>query len=74
MLDHVEIAVDVRSAVKRCGDTTLKKISLSIQDNEFFTLLGPSTYAGHRYARELDKEDIGDALPFCRENTELAVN
>ena len=43
MLDHVEIAVDVRSAVKRYGDfTALKKISLSIQDNEFFTLLGPS--------------------------------
>jgi spermidine/putrescine transport system ATP-binding protein len=43
MLDHVEIAVDVRSAVKRYGDfTALKKISISIQDNEFFTLLGPS--------------------------------
>ena len=43
MLDNVEIAVDVRSAVKRYGDfTALKKISLSIQDNEFFTLLGPS--------------------------------
>ncbi|WP_298857986.1 ABC transporter ATP-binding protein [uncultured Sulfitobacter sp.] len=43
MLDHVEIAVDVRSAVKRYGEfTALKKISLSIQDNEFFTLLGPS--------------------------------
>ena len=43
MLDHVEIAVDVRSAVKRYGDfTALQKISLSIQDNEFFTLLGPS--------------------------------
>ena len=32
-----------------------------------------STYAGHRYARELDGEDIGDALPFRREITELAV-
>lgn len=38
-----DIAVDVRSAVKRYGDfTALKTISLSIQDNEFFTLLGPS--------------------------------
>ena len=26
-----------------------------------------ATYAGHRYARELDAEDIGDALPFKRE-------
>ncbi|MFX0543490.1 FAD-dependent oxidoreductase [Roseovarius sp. S4756] len=32
-----------------------------------------STYAGHRYARELDGEDIGDELPFRREITELAA-
>lgn len=31
-----------------------------------------ATYAGHRYARELDGEDIGDALPFRREITGLA--
>ncbi|WP_371224884.1 ABC transporter ATP-binding protein [Roseovarius sp. 2305UL8-3] len=37
------IAIDIRNAVKRYGDfTALKKISLTIQDNEFFTLLGPS--------------------------------
>lgn len=37
------IAVDVRSAVKRYGEfTALEAISLSILDNEFFTLLGPS--------------------------------
>lgn len=32
-----------------------------------------ATYAGHRYARELDGPDIGDALPFRREITELAA-
>ncbi|WP_323775440.1 FAD-dependent oxidoreductase [Leisingera sp.] len=32
-----------------------------------------ATYAGHRYARELDEPDIGDALPFRREITELAA-
>jgi dimethylamine/trimethylamine dehydrogenase len=31
-----------------------------------------ATYAGHRYARELDMPDIGDALPFRREITALA--
>jgi dimethylamine/trimethylamine dehydrogenase len=31
-----------------------------------------ATYAGHRYARELDGADIGDALPFRREITGLA--
>lgn len=36
-------AIDVRNAVKRYGDfTALEQISLSIRDNEFFTLLGPS--------------------------------
>ena len=36
-------AIDVSEAVKRYGDfTALKTISLSIKDNEFFTLLGPS--------------------------------
>ena len=30
-----------------------------------------ATYAGHRYARELDEADIGDALPFRREIAEL---
>jgi len=33
-----------------------------------------ATYAGHRYARELDTEDIGDTLPFRREVTNLASN
>ncbi|MGQ7843093.1 ABC transporter ATP-binding protein [Granulosicoccus sp. 3-233] len=36
-------AIDIRNAVKRYGTfTALKEISLSIRDNEFFTLLGPS--------------------------------
>ncbi|MFZ1387119.1 MAG: FAD-dependent oxidoreductase [Thiolinea sp.] len=30
-----------------------------------------ATYAGHRYARELDTPDYGDALPFRREVTQL---
>ena len=30
-----------------------------------------ATYAGHRYARELDMPDIGDDLPFRREVAEL---
>ena len=32
-----------------------------------------ATYAGHRFARELDEADIGDALPFRREITALAA-
>lgn len=32
-----------------------------------------ATYAGHRFARELDEPDIGDALPFRREVAALAA-
>lgn len=36
-------AIEVKEAVKRYGGfTALQKITLSIKDNEFFTLLGPS--------------------------------
>ena len=30
-----------------------------------------ATFAGHRYAQELDTPDIGDAMPFRREVTEI---
>ncbi|MFO1170270.1 MAG: FAD-dependent oxidoreductase [Hyphomicrobiaceae bacterium] len=33
-----------------------------------------ATFAGHRYARELDEPDRGDALPFRREIAELAAD
>jgi len=32
-----------------------------------------ATYAGHRYARELDMPDTGDALSFRREVTQLQL-
>jgi dimethylamine/trimethylamine dehydrogenase len=32
-----------------------------------------ATYAGHRYAEELDAPDLGDAVPFKRELAALAV-
>ena len=31
-----------------------------------------ATYAGHRYARELDEPDRGDDVPFRRELAALA--
>ncbi len=43
MPEQVQDAIEVREAVKRFGDfTALDRVSLSIADNEFFTLLGPS--------------------------------
>ena len=43
MNDVTKVTIDVRNVIKRYGDfTALHKISMSIMDNEFFTLLGPS--------------------------------
>ena len=43
MKDKTDIAVEIQAAVKRYGNfTALHRISLSVRDNEFFTLLGPS--------------------------------
>ena len=43
MNDVTKVTIDVRNVMKRYGDfTALHKISMSIMDNEFFTLLGPS--------------------------------
>ncbi len=43
MTDSSTPAVDIENAAKRYGDfTAIKSMSLSIRDNEFFTLLGPS--------------------------------
>ena len=76
MVVEGRIAIEVRNAVKRFGAVTaLAGASLTIRDNEFFTLLGPSgcgkttllrLIAGFEEITEgeilLDGEDIG-ALP-----------
>ena len=73
-------AIDVQNAVKRYGEfVALKKISLSIRDNEFFTLLGPAgcgkttllrMIAGYEEVTEgeiyLYGEEIENQPPFKR--------
>ncbi len=75
-----EIAIDIQDMTKRYGDfVALKNVSLSIMDNEFFTLLGPSgcgkttllrTIAGFEDISEgaikLYGEDIADLPPNKR--------
>ncbi|MGP6085415.1 oxidoreductase [Antarctobacter jejuensis] len=55
------------------ADAGIKTVKI-IGDAEAPGPIAWATYAGHRYARELDAEDIGDALPFRREITELAAD
>lgn len=75
-----DIAIDIVNMTKRYGDfVALRNVSLSIRDNEFFTLLGPSgcgkttllrTIAGFEEISEgaikLFGEDIADLPPNKR--------
>ena len=54
-------------------DAGVKSIKV-IGDAEAPGPIAWATYAGHRFARELDEADIGDALPFRREVTALATD
>ncbi|MGO4335679.1 NAD(P)-binding protein [Labrys sp. KB_33_2] len=53
------------------ADSGIRSIKV-IGDAEAPGPIAWATYAGHRFARELDEPDIGDALPFRREITALA--
>ena len=64
---------DLRARQAEWADAGLKSVKL------FGDALAPApiawaTYAGHRYARELDGPDIGDAVPFRRELARLDEN
>ncbi len=52
------------------ADRGIRSIRL-IGDAEAPAPIAWATYAGHRYARELDTPERGDALPFRREITQL---
>jgi dimethylamine/trimethylamine dehydrogenase len=53
------------------ADAGIKTVSL-IGDAAAPGPIAWATYAGHRYARELDEPDRGDALSFRREVTAIA--
>ena len=61
---------DLEAREAEWSDCGIKSIKL-IGDAEAPAPIAWATYAGHRYARELDEPEIGDALPFRREVTQL---
>ncbi len=63
---------DLKAREADWADAGIKSVKI-FGDAEAAGPIAWATYAGHRYARELDGEDIGDALPFRREITELAA-
>ena len=72
-LENNGVFNDLKSREAEWADAGIKSVKL-IGDANAPGPIAWATYAGHRYARELDGEDIGDALPFRREITELAVD
>jgi dimethylamine/trimethylamine dehydrogenase len=57
--------IDARERWERAGIRSVKVIG----DAAAPAAIAWATYAGHRYAEELDAEDRGDALPFRRDVT-----
>ncbi len=67
------VYIELKAREAEWADAGVKSVKL-IGDANAPGPIAWATYAGHRYARELDGEDIGDALPFRREITQLAVD
>ena len=72
-LENNAVFNDLKAREAEWSDAGIQSVKL-IGDANAPGPIAWATYAGHRYARELDEMDIGDALPFRREITELALN
>ncbi|UCI19140.1 FAD-dependent oxidoreductase [Mesorhizobium sp. B2-1-8] len=63
---------DLKARENEWADKGIRSVKV-IGDAEAPGPIAWATYAGHRFARELDEPDIGDALPFRREVAALAA-
>ena len=72
-VENNSVYVDLKAREAEWADAGIKSVKL-IGDANAPGPIAWATYAGHRYARELDGKDIGDALPFRREITELVAD
>ncbi len=72
-LQHDGLWNELKERRAEWADNGIRSIKV-IGDAEAPGPIAWATYAGHRFARELDEPDIGDALPFRREVTALAVD
>jgi dimethylamine/trimethylamine dehydrogenase len=71
-LENNAIYKDLKAREAEWADAGIKSVKI-IGDANAPGPIAWATYAGHRYARELDCPDPGDDLPFRREITELAA-
>jgi dimethylamine/trimethylamine dehydrogenase len=71
-LENNGVYLDLKAREAEWADAGIKSVKI-IGDANAPGPIAWATYAGHRYARELDGSDIGDDLPFRREITQLAA-
>jgi dimethylamine/trimethylamine dehydrogenase len=67
------IFTNLKNREEEWADAGIKSVKI-IGDANAPGPIAWATYAGHRYARELDADDIYDTLPFRREITALSVD
>lgn len=65
------VHLDLKAREDEWADAGIRSVRI-IGDADAPGPIAWATYAGHRYARELDGEGPGDALPFRREVAELS--
>ena len=65
-MPNVSVYLDLLQQRDRWADAGLATVKC-FGDADAPAPIAWATYAGHRYAREMDEADIGDALPFKRE-------
>ncbi len=69
-LPHEEVFLNLKARQDAWADRGILSVK-AIGDAQAPAAIAWATYAGHRYAEELDEPDIGDALPFRREIARL---
>jgi dimethylamine/trimethylamine dehydrogenase len=65
-LPNDQLYLDLTARTAEWADNGLRSVML-VGDANAPAAIAWATYAGHRYAEELDAPDLGDALPFRRE-------
>jgi dimethylamine/trimethylamine dehydrogenase len=70
-LPNDALYLDLKARQGEWRDAGIRSVKL-IGDANAPAPIAWATYAGHRYAEELDAPEIGDAVPFRREVAQLA--
>ena len=72
-LPNDQLYLDLMARQENWRDAGIKSVK-GIGDGWAPGTIAMAVYAGRRYAEELDGPEIGDALPFRREITELIAD